>query len=192
MKHLNNSTLKTERIIDRTVIKLLKRFPSLVTKIIYSMGKKSKSKYLFGFVASVSYVDHLLSIFCFDSLTSQLISHIDVIKCGVRQRYTQPLWIIIPPAHAEGTPLITAQPGNTLWYDWLKQGHCLKRLCCNSQQQLVAAAVRMLHILLYDRGTGVTAGKDLMSGLGVLSPGKITTLMITWIQRKLLQKKATL
>lgn len=145
---------------------------------------------LFGLIAALSRLDDLLSIFCFYSFTSQLISHIHVIKCGVRQRYKEPLWIIIPPAHAEETPLITAQPGNTPCYDWLKQGHCLKRLCCYSQQQLVAAAVRMLHILLYDKGTRVTAGKDLMLGLCVLSPGKITTLMITWTQRKLFQKTA--
>lgn len=59
--------------------------------------------------------------------------------------------------------MIRAQPGNTLCYDWLKQGQCLKRPRSNIQQQLVAAA-RVLHMLLCDRGLTVTAGRDLMLG----------------------------
>lgn len=41
------------------------------------------------------------------------------------------------------------------------QGQCLKRPRSNIQQQLVAA-VRVLHMLLCDRGARVTAGRDLM------------------------------
>lgn len=47
---------------------------------------------------------------------------------------------------------------NTLCYDWLKRGQCLKRPRSNIQQQLVAAA-RMLHMLLCDGGPRVTAGR---------------------------------
>lgn len=62
-------------------------------------------------------------------------------------------------------------PGNTLCYDWLKRGQCLQRPRSNIQQQLVAAA-RLLHMLLCDRGAGVTAGRDLMLGVWMHSPSK--------------------
>lgn len=81
------------------------------------------------------------------------------------KRYQQPAWIINSYCSCcGGTLLIRAQPGNTLCYDWLMQGQCLKRPRSNIQQQLVAA-VRVLHMLLCDRGAGVTAGRDLMSCL---------------------------